>query len=300
MISNLNPPTSSFEPTLELDAEVEKLRDLIQVQSPYYALKNLRRAGDELVADVSTDLIDHPEVNGMSLAEVGRHMAILGSLTMVEANPRKEKHYYLATYAEFHRIRKEIYPDTELTISMACTEFNKKKGKATGYLMTRSGERLFQVSVHYVVLPTRIFERMYAKGLQETNFDKKINPYVHPNILSDVVIDPEVSTASVGIVQQETCSGHFDNYPALPVARIGGILATLTGLHFNEWLGKKEYYSITKAYVTAESFVFAGEEVTLDCREIEENDYPELGTLYLAYASTKTEKNVASLKCWME
>lgn len=279
---------------------VEHLKNLIKVKEPYYALKNLHRNNKALVAEFNTELRDHDEVNSMSLAEIGRHLAILGSIAMADANPKKEQHYYLATNAEFTKVCKHPFSDTYLQASMQVTEFNRKSGIAVGYLMTLNGEKLFKASVKYLTISSTLFDRLFSNNKQLTRFDENNNPFHTSTPLHELNLQPSVSTAFVKKISTADCNGHFDDYPALPVARIGDALTTLAGMHFNEWLNKNKKYSFTKACIRADSFVFAGSELSISSSRIVENESPELGDLFQIVASAKTCMNAASLKCWIE
>ena len=179
-ISNsFNPPfcmkiseSVGFAPTLNevSKSKVEQLRKLISVTEPYYALSNLQISDDVLTANMPMELTNHHEYKCMSIAEVGRHMAILGSLAMANANPRKERHYYLATDAYLEKKESEVNAEDGMFLGKVYVDsINKRVGVVNGELYTPKGELHYSIKVQYSILHQTIFDRMFGAGKQQTH-----------------------------------------------------------------------------------------------------------------------------------
>jgi 3-hydroxymyristoyl/3-hydroxydecanoyl-(acyl carrier protein) dehydratase len=294
-MNNLHLRAQKENPTLQHDAS--ELQSLIAVRPPYFALKQIHKANQTVFAEFNTDFQSTEENSNMSLAEVGRHMAILGSLAVANSNPVKNKHYYLASYGEFERVSKKPYNEQEYKGYMTTVEFNRKKALATGQLMTMDGEVIYEVKVGYSILSSGLFERMFKDQRQETPIPANYNPYHNPITFDNKFITPNFCYATIKNVGIDMCLGHFDNFPALPVARIGGALVALAGYNHNMYLSLgNARYCIRKAIIKAESFVFAGESLSIESEIDKENTHNEI--VIQTKASTDKVEDAVTLSCW--
>ncbi|MFA9391248.1 MAG: hypothetical protein ACERKD_15675 [Prolixibacteraceae bacterium] len=234
----------------------------ISVTKPYFALKDLRSIDEYFCADFTTELMNIDEVGKISSAEVGRHMAILGSLVLSKENPKKEKHHYLATDAVITRCTTKTSNNNTFRCRAKLVSMNRKKGVISGEVFEQDGTLLYTIEVIYMVLGQAIFERMFADHRVETQFDPSFNPYTHDSPFIDLKLSMETCSASIGVVKKEDCPGHFNNFPALPVARMGTSMGKIGGLHFMHLNpNAKNKYFISNAELHARQLVFTGEEV---------------------------------------
>ncbi len=240
------------------------LKSLIEVTEPYYALEDLS-IDDEgvLKADVQKQLDCAHEEKGMSYSEAGRHLAILGSLALANSNPVKEKHYYLATKAFVKRVYQKPYDEIDHVGFMKTILFNRKKGVANGHLKTKSGKLVYTITVEYQVLSNRLFERMFKQHKQDTPFVEGFNPYRDSIPLFDLLTSKESCTATLGTINKDVCVGHFEDYPALPVARIAQVLTSIASIQNNEVERKIKPLRIKHVVLYAKSFLFAGEQMSV-------------------------------------
>lgn len=282
--------------TIVQNSKLINLKKLIAVKEPYYALTNLEQINDELSASIPLELTTHMEPYGMSIPEIGRHMAILGSLALANTNPKKEKHYYLATHAIVEKAHKNAGGDGLYIGKVKVLSFTKRVGIINGELYNAFGELYATIVVEYAVLHELVFERMFGAERQTTNFDSIKNPYCKPSHLSNANIGYKNSSASLGNIKQDDCAGHFKDFAALPIARLGGALTSLSGLHYNLIRNSNQKYNIRKAEINAKSFVFAGKELNLISQLTSDINNNEI--CIESFASTTECENVVDYKLW--
>ncbi len=278
----------------------EYLKSLIEVTEPYYALENLSLENDEILkASIKKQLACKHEVKGMSYSEAGRHLAILGSLALANSNPLKEKHYYLANKAYVERVYQEAYDEVDHIGYMKTVSFNRKNAIAEGHLTTTTGEIIYKIKVEYSVLTASLFERMFKKHKQETNKPVGFNPYKDSIPLYDIVKSKEQCSASMGLIKKEVCVGHFDDYPALPVARIAQILTAMASIQNNIIEEILKPIKIKRVILYANSFLFAGETMNLKSTydSLPDNNNESFIDTF-AYKNNET-KHSARLSCWI-
>jgi hypothetical protein len=265
----------------------------IAVTQPYFALKNLRWIDDYIYADFSAELLEPDEIMPITAAEVGRHMAIMGSVAMAAANSKKEQHYYLATDATIiRRSNKESF-DRNVIGRIKTESIDKRNGLTTGSLFDVEMNKLFDVEVKYKVLHHSLFEKMFAQYKMETNENLDYNPYQESVAFNSLSLGIKNCTGSIGKILPEHCAGHFANYPAFPVARMGTAMGKIAGEHF-KFLhpGKTEKYTIGRADLHAEQLLFAGKEVHFRT-EIEESTTQVKGMVIKVTAFTNELPSVA-------
>lgn len=283
-------------PMLYQDVELADICNLIEVTEPYFALSNLRLNGNKIEADIPLEHTGHMEPFGMSIAEVGRHMAILGSIALARVNPVKQKHYYLATDAYLERFHDKPGGAGIYQGSVEVQEFNKRKGKVSGLIISPLSGKLYSLTVEYKVLTLQLFERMFGHEKQTTEKKPHYNPYRKDPSIYQVALGLKTSTATLGSVRKENCIGHFDDYPAMPIARLGSAMAKISGLHLNHIRSSEDEYCIRKAEIHAKSFIFAGNKIDLFSNVEESKD--DEGICISALASTKDCNSAASQKVW--
>ena len=277
-------------------SQVNELYQLIEVSEPYYALRNVNMVDNNLVADIPLELTSHPEPFGMSLGEAGRHMAILGSLALAKINPAKKKHFYLATDACFERLHSKPGGAGMYKGIISKYSIQKRTGEVEGILVSPFNEVLYKASVKYSVIDTVLFQRMFSKQMQNTEKIPYDNPYRNEPKLFGTKLGLKISTATSGIIEKRNCAGHFDNFPAIPIARLGGSLIKLSGLHFNYVHSREEEYCPKKAIIHASTFIFAGTKIDFNSKVI--SDEGENGIYIHAMANTTKCNNAVEMKLW--
>lgn len=250
----------------------------ISVTKPYFALSNLSCYGDYIYAEFTTELTNIDEEGPIGAAEVGRHLAILGSVVLAKENPKNERHHYLATDATITRCSSKTSVNYTLTCRAKMVFMNRKKGVVEGEIFDHDGTVLYKIEVTYMILGKMIFERMFAQHQMETLFTPDFNPYKTDAQFVAQKLDVKSCYASIGTVTKEDCPGHFNNFPALPVARLGTSIGKIGGLHFMHLNpSDKKKYLISNVELHARQLIFVGEEIKFRTEIVDPN--PEKGMI---------------------
>ena len=289
---------------LNLESQVDSVSEFskaiienIAVRPPYLSLNNINFNGNCPQALFKCE-IQHPwEIQPICTSEVGRHMAILGSLALSASNPCKEKHYYLANHAIVERLTSSDKSSYYFTGKVTQVDFNKRKGFVDSSLYNEFSEELYRVRVNYTVIHYNAFNRLFSENYQQTSTKYKTNPYVENINFISTNFDNHRYTANLGRVKPFECLGHFENYPALPVARLANALINLAGKHFNTLRGVNSKYIVMRAEITAKSLIYAGEDVVLD--SILTENQPKEGMMFYTSANSAKCCKAAELTCWI-
>lgn len=269
------------------------LKELICTSRPYYALKNLHQLTDTILqCEIAVENNGHKEHALISTAEAGRHLAILGSCVLAANNPVEARHFYLATAASLQRSADVAYIDpaqyncpARLICRAELLHLDKKSGSVATSIYTPDGLTIYELEVEYKVMTSELFGKLF-KAVYQPNTDWAPNPYAAPFPLKDVLYTDREFSASLGVIRKEQCVGHFDYYPALPVAVLSSALMDLAGTHLRHICGDENLkYAAQHATLKADRLAFAGEEVFVKSWLIDEG----MGT----YTFSATAENAA-------
>jgi hypothetical protein len=247
------------------------LHELICTAPPYYALQDLETTGGtHMQCRIQFENRYYADASPFDPAEVGRHLAILGSCVVAQHNPVLTKHYYLAFDALLERVTENdsllfSIPTDTLCIGQGELElFGPKSSRVRAQLATPPGKLLYTLTVSYKVMRADLFEKIFRNQYQETSPISLVNPYAQPLALQHYQMTPDGATARMGPVRPEQCVGHFYQYPALPVAMLSGALVDLAGFHLRHLCGNRDIrYANRSTNVKASRLAFAGETVFL-------------------------------------
>jgi len=274
-------------PLRELDRQ--ELYARICVRDPYFALQDVMEGGlGEVTARVPVEVNPDAEASPISAAEVGRHLAILGSCAVSRVNPNDGQHYYLARRARVERLHDGPLPRAPgLLWGQAKAEFKERRvASARTLLSSAEGQPLFSMNVDFNVLSAAAFHRLFQGARQELRREPRSareprdagpvdfaalrqNPHRNPPPLRDLVREGECLRATLGPVSAELCKGHFALHPVLPVAVVMSGLSGLAGTLLRQWLGNDSArYLVTAGDVRAESLAYAGETVRFDAQRL--------------------------------
>ncbi|HYO54496.1 hypothetical protein [Archangium sp.] len=254
----------------------------ICVRDPYFALSGVRVVGDgELTAWVPVEQEPGAEASPINAAEVGRHLAILGSCAASLVNPKEGQHYYLARRARLERLHEGPLPRaTEPLRGTARAEFRERRtATAHTLLASAQGQPLFSLEVDYNVLSAAAFLRLFQGARQDLRREPRAereprgtpadftalrqNPHRRSPPLHGHERDGECLRATMGPLSAELCKGHFAMHPVLPVAVVMSGLSGLAGTLLRQLVGNASArYLVSRGEVRAESLAHAGETVT--------------------------------------
>jgi hypothetical protein len=197
----------------------EEIAPRICVTAPYYALTSLTSPMPGLAhAGVPVQSPVGRQATLISVAEAGRHLAILGLCAAATTNPKPGRHYYLA-----HRGVGRMYPPagapTTLRGTASARMTSRNRAAAETELHDADGNLVARLDIEYLVMSLPVFRRLMGlAGAADAN--EPANPYESAVALTDVSTDGRSATAKLP-VDATMCRGHFDGYPALPVSVAG-------------------------------------------------------------------------------
>jgi 3-hydroxymyristoyl/3-hydroxydecanoyl-(acyl carrier protein) dehydratase len=230
------------------------------------------------VARVPVQLEPGLEASPISIAEAGRHMAILGSCAASLVTPKDGQHYYLACAARGEWLHDAPLSGTpELLWGAAQARFTSKRGvTARTVLASPEGVPLFALDVDYNVLSSGAFVRLFQEAKVEMRQAPRgerpqlsaeeiarlrQNPYSKPLELRDFTRDGDCLKASLQVTAN-MCKGHFAMHPVMPVAVVASGMTRVAGALLGAHVGNPQArYMARKVDLRAESLAYAGQVV---------------------------------------
>lgn len=235
----------------------------IMVKEPYNILYDLQKETEtSIIAKVDDEYCYKDEHGPISISEAGRHLAILGS--MVLADKADAQNYYLAVGADLKRHKFTSKTESQtFKLFAELINVDKKKGEVYGIISNEDNEIIYEAVIQYNLLRAVLFPRLFKQykytDIPQNNFK---NPYRDRRSFSDIKISKDEIEAVYGTIQPEECLGHFEEYPALPVAIISNLFGELgvrLFLHNFPQLSKAYF---TNAKLSAQRLAFHGEHLT--------------------------------------
>ncbi len=266
-------------PRTQINSEV--LLQRICVRPPYFALRDLHADDGLLTATASAELPRGAECGPMQGAELSRHAAIAGLCVAALAQTDDQRRYYLAQKATYHGVPNPAPYGATVTLRAELLSLSKREATARIHALA-DGQPLAVVEVLYTILTDSAFSRLF-RSRQQPGFGAFTYPSMPALPLGDIVQRGDRWTRTIREVPQEACAGHFDRYPAMPVAILMGQLSQLAG----RALGEGQAFHVAQAQVDARDFCWAGESATF---EVEAQGREGARTVFdcLASASDRT------------
>jgi len=264
----------------------------ICVRPPYFALEDLRASsapGSEVTARVRVEQPLGRELGPISAAEVGRHMAILGSCAAALAQPSPGRHYYLANVATLRNVM--TGPETTTAARplrgyARAQLVDKRRAEAQTRIVTAEGAPLYQLDVGYHVIAEKLFTRLHAPARRELRTGERggeipsedqlaVLRRARANPYSSIVL-PELAALSADAissvpraVRAEECNGHFAMYPALPVAVVMYALIHQAGRLLAHRSGDDALaFTVKHARAEAVTLAWAGDMITFAAQHV--------------------------------
>lgn len=261
-----------FEST-HLAAEPLSARSILKkicVSPPYFALSDFKLFNNNLLqAKFNIENLAYSESFIISSGEAGRHLAILGACALSLQNPSDDRYFYLATHAVGNNEagepwiyekpigRKATFTAKAIVLSI---DVCKKVGMADTWLFAEDGTPVSRLRVTYQVLSCRLFEKLFSKGYNINAIATHHNPYAGIIALNDSKLANNILSGQTGVIKPEQCAGHFENYPALPVAFLCSALFEFAGMHYRKVLNIDDVkFCVKDIDLTAARLALAGE-----------------------------------------
>jgi acyl transferase domain-containing protein/NADPH:quinone reductase-like Zn-dependent oxidoreductase/NADP-dependent 3-hydroxy acid dehydrogenase YdfG/acyl carrier protein len=275
--------TPTLEPTREVADPVTdpvtdpaalraRLLERICVQPPYFALEDMRVVGEWVHATAVPAAAPQCEIGAVGVAEAARHLAILGSCAVREADPAGGRIYYPVRSARLLETSSTaIEPLARVRMRARCVEHDRKRSEATAIteLLAADGSVITRFEIGYHVIPEAQFEELFAERKQPTFETGGDDPYVEVgSIPAPTCVDGQL-TVELGAIDPRRCLGHFVGYPAYPVSIMARDAVQLVA----EAVRQRDASTDVRVHVVGgdagtHRFVFAGEVATLTARGV--------------------------------
>ena len=227
----------------------------ICVRPPYFALQDGAREGRFLHATAVAESPPFLERGPMPAAEVGRHAAIAGLLHAALEQRDDARRYYLAREATCVYVPNPSSYGAPVSFRTEVLDLDRRSAHVRTEAHTDEGP-LAQIELRYAILTEPAFERLFRHRAMKTfatpsPFGRLLTEAYehHGDIVSQTI--PSIPVAS--------CTGHFDGFPAMPVAVLMGQLAFLAGRLFDDDRGAPAPFRVTRGEIAADDLAWAGE-----------------------------------------
>lgn len=274
------------------DLETSEILRRICVRPPYFALRDLRLEtglnGENLIATVSAQNAPNHEIGPIQGAELSRHAAIAGLCAAASAQADSDRRYYLARQAWYEGFDNRAPYGTPIRIRAEVLELDKRQARAL-VTATALGEPVCRLEVIYTILTEAAFERLFRSRRLETPTFETFGQVP----LGAIERDGDAWIRRVESVTLESCAGHFQNYPAMPVAVLMHQLKNLAGHAMTSGQGR---FRVVRADVEAADFCWAGEAVSFSVTPRSE------GTAQMTFdcTVTATDRRAANMVVTLE
>lgn len=204
------------------------------------------------------------EAGTISAAEVGRHLAILGSCALAKDNKSKKKNYYLAHEAqlEVSKSNNGIINTDKVFLGFAKTlQMTDRSGIAYAELTTKEGILTHTLTIEYYIIREYLFQRLHRSKRTEYN-KRNADLYSVMPILHNLRFLKNTITAKLAILTPEECIGHFDLYPCIPASILIHMLIDLAEQLLAQIVDMKDVRYIVSSYrIKSRKLAFAGDNV---------------------------------------
>jgi hypothetical protein len=192
----------------------------ICVRPPYYALHNERFTENIFSAEAVAELPQGLALGPMRPGDISRHGAIAGSCAVALHQRDTHRRFYLARKATYQGFPSEAPYGSTVQFSAAVKELDKRRATAQVHAYV-GASLLATLEVEYSILSVTLFERLNAERRRATSRLEHLKPVgEYP-----VQWQGETGIKMIPQVPQSACAGHFDDFPAAPVALLMDQLA---------------------------------------------------------------------------
>lgn len=234
----------------------------IAVQAPYFAFTALEGEGQTIHGEFMPEQYMGHEVGVAAVAELGRHLAILGSCAAV-IQGAENRTYYLASKGKLslfgnpHSTAGGKYRATAQVIVQ-----NKRTLKVGVVATTFNGEPFAYLDCEYIILSDALFSKTFKSYRTEPIQVPTISPYTHPIDLEYDSPSRLALTARSKPLPLGRFAGHFVEYPTWPVAIIADTVSQVMTRLLHDMLDKEVNYRVAHLDVQALRLISASEHLT--------------------------------------
>lgn len=287
---------------LPSDDNYDSLQSRLTVQPPYYAFNCVY--ADAHSDGIYGDFIPEQPVVGehaaISVAEAGRHVAILGTLLGESLTTGNGPSYYLAVEADVSGADEPVLhaqPGEAMTAYVRCRENTANRLTVDGKLLYKNKALLIFV-VSYVRLGETQFRFLYRDSAMPTGTAVMpvMSPWRHPVPLSML---PEMHqgklSAKINSHNPQLCAGHFENYPMWPVAIVMSAATQLITTLLRQTFYSELQYRIISANMRAKKLLSVTEAIIFHA-EIINHQAGDVNVRCLISRNDSTSEQIAELQ----
>lgn len=252
--------SDAYRHTVRMDRESQTLsfNQRFSVRAPYFALTDLTFNGSRLQAYGPSELPRGNEQMPMAAGDIGRHSAIVGLCCAALAQRDDTRRYYLARQAEGRGYY--LGPREGNVRFEGELERLDKRSAVSVVRATVEGQLLSELRVTYTILTAAAFERLFAERARV--FPGVVAERYEGTVEGVLEVAGERRRLTVPEVPLRVCAGHFDGYPAMPVATLMSQLSQLAG-------GMMDApYIVSQTTVAADDLLWAGAEAVFEVERI--------------------------------
>lgn len=199
---------------------IDEILSKICVSRPYFNFDYIEKTGETLIAPIKIEQ-KHQEGTKLCLGEAMRNMAILGSCAYAINQP--EKQYYLATSASGSTNMAEQVGELEAVAKVLSVDANDLLCEVL--LWNQNAEIVHKTKISYKIFKKSVFERLFRNSYQV--YEKNKNAY-KINLKKEITMyGSNCIEAQIDKIEPDRCSGHFENYPVVPIAYLCHHLAQM-------------------------------------------------------------------------
>lgn len=213
----------------------------------------MRSEEDTFTAQARAEFEAGREIGPMRGSEVSRHGAIAGLCAAAAQQRDDKRRFYLAQQASYTGFLNHAPYGSPVTFQARVLELDKRHATSR-IVATAGGETVAELRVRYTILSEAAFGRLFLGWRRDTPKGQSMQALPRGAIQRQ----GKVIRRCIERVPVESCSGHFDSYPALPVALLIDQLAGLGGEYMDSpYLG-------VSAKVHANDLCWADEQVIFE------------------------------------
>ncbi|CAB3763160.1 hypothetical protein [Paraburkholderia humisilvae] len=275
--------------------DIAQICKRIAVHRPYFAFSELKaRSRDKAIYGMfSAEQVTGSELGPVSSAELGRHLAILGSCAAALDGP-DDMTYYLASKG-----RLKLLPNThegqedQRGIAVAAVT-SRNRRTMTAEVLGHYGSLAAHLWCEYQILSHEVFSRIFSGHHTDSTPQADKSPYSTPvafDVLSANAESIVVCTSEVG---SENFAGHFDHYPSWPVAILADTFGQARTVLLHNMLDRQVNYRV--GYINVDAFQLAPASARLTFEVTCVSSFPSLGRYVFGAKVLWGDKTIAAME----
>jgi hypothetical protein len=274
--------------------DIARVCERIAVHRPYFAFSELKALyGKAMMGRFSAEQLTGFELGPISSAELGRHLAILGSCAATIDGP-DQMTYYLASKGRLKLLPNTDEVQNDQSGVAIATVTSRDRRTMTAEVLGHCGSLTAHLWCEYQVLSHEVFSRIFSGHHTSVIPRPDKSPYVTPvtfDVLSAGTDNIVVRTSEVG---PESFAGHFDNYPSWPVAILADTFGRVRSALLHNMIDRQTNYRV--GYLNVDAFQLAPAAARLTFEVACVSSFPLLGRYVFSAKVRWGDKTIAAME----